>query len=234
MTLTYALIADGGIILAADSQGTDSHQIAEGHESRLIAAYQGTVSKIRSLPNGSAFSIAGNSALVEHLLLEAEHKKLQEITDFIESTLAYSRLFREEFIKLYDEDENPPHCDFLFCGYAGKNGDKDPYIVKLSSRCRFGWNVVAPGKGYGFSGREQHGAVLYLHHRLYSPGMPMESAKCMAYCILAEVADSDNIVGFPIEMAIITKDGVGPFSGFDQYEQKRQSIISAVRAVLKS
>jgi hypothetical protein len=59
LTLTYALIADGGIVLAADSQITREHDVGNG-KSRVVAAYQGKKSKLRTLGNGSAFSVAGN------------------------------------------------------------------------------------------------------------------------------------------------------------------------------
>jgi hypothetical protein len=76
--------------------------------------------------------------------------------------------------------------------------------------------------------------VLYLHHRLYAPHMPIDSAKCLAYCVLSEVADLDNTVGGPIEMAVVAESGVEQFTGFDRYEQKRQRIVDAVRSLIHS
>src|SRR6266849_4512849 len=107
-----------------------------------------------------------------------------------------------------------------------------PQIIKLSSETAFSLNPAATGKGSGFTGSEHHGGVLYLHHRLCSPGMPLDAAKCLAYCILSEVAELDTSVGGPIEMAIVTESGVEPFSGFDAYEEKRQQIVDAVRKLI--
>jgi hypothetical protein len=236
MTLTCALIADRGIILAADSQVTVTHEVFDNGHPRSIATYAGQRSKIRSLRNGSAFSIAGNSGLVDALLAKAELEGIDGTKPFEVTGLQYSRLFRAEYLKAYSESDSRPHCAFLFCGYLGENGRRVPQIVKLSSENVFTWNPVATSKGYGFTGREEHGAVLYLLHRLYSPGMPMDEAKCLAYCILAEVADLDNIVDRPIEMAVLMESGLEPFpeSDFDRYDKKRQQIIQAVRTLILS
>jgi hypothetical protein len=124
-------------------------------------------------------------------------------------------------------------CAFLFCGYIGSGKGAVPQIIKLSSHNTFMWNPVGTGHGYGFTGREQHGGVLYLHHRLYSLQLPLDAAKCLAYCILAEVADLDNSVGGPIEMVVIKPTGVESFTGFDAYEGKRQQVVDALRALVR-
>jgi hypothetical protein len=74
--------------------------------------------------------------------------------------------------------------------------------------------------------------VLYLHHRFYYPWLSKDAGQFLAYCILAEVADSDNIVSGPIEMAIVTEHGVEPFTDFERYERKRQTVVSAVRSLI--
>lgn len=234
MTLTYALIANGGIVLAADSQVTEQHSVVAVGHNRVIATYQGRKSKIRPLPNGSAFTIAGNAGLVDALLTKAELEGLDGTKPFEITVREYGRLFRKEYLELYEHSlDDAPHCAFLFCGYIG-NGKRIPQIVKLSSDTAFTLNPVATSEGYGFTGREEHGAVMYLHHRMYSQGMPMDRAKCLAYCILAEVADLDNIVGGPIEMATVTASGVEPFTDFVVYEQSRQRIAQAVRTLIHS
>jgi hypothetical protein len=234
MTLTYALIADSGIVLAADTQSIQSHNAGDYGDSHLVADYKSKKSKIRTLRNGSAFSIAGNGGLVDALLCEANLQQIDDSEPFNAVVRQYSRFFHDEYFKSYDETWDRPHCDFLFCGYIGANGRKIPQIVKLSSQSGFSWNPVATLEGHGFTGREQHGGALYLHHRIYCEGMPLDSAKCLAYCIVSEVAESDSIVGVPVEMAIVTESGVEMFADFDRYEQKRQRIIEAVRSLIHS
>jgi hypothetical protein len=239
MTLTYALISQGAIVLAADSQRTTRHEVADSHDSRLVAVYKDSTSKIRELPNGAAFSVAGNSVFVDHLLLTAAKGKQSPELDgsrgFISMTVEYSRIFGKEFDRIYpDESQVRPECDFLFCGFEEQNERKILCIVKLSCRLGFSWNIVATEKGYGFSGRAEHGGVLYLHHRFYYPELTKDAGQFLAYCILAEVAESDNMVSGPIEMAIVTEHGVKPFTDFQRYERKRQNIVSAVRSLVRS
>jgi 20S proteasome alpha/beta subunit len=223
MTLTYGLIADGGIILIADSQVTHKHR--DG--SRILGTYENTRSKIRRLANGGAFSIAGNGGFADALLEKA--RTINTNGSFAETVFAYSEVFGRENQRLYGERDLPmrPHADFLFCGYSG---EAVPQIVQLSSQWDFGCNYVATGSGYGFSGAREHGAVMYLHHRFYRPDMPLERAKLLAYCIIAETADLDNTVGGPVEMVIVTKNGVEPFTEEERYEQKRQQFIKQVKA----
>jgi 20S proteasome alpha/beta subunit len=231
MTLTYALIANGGIILAADSQTTYRHEVANFGQPSLVAAYEGKRSKIRTLRNGSAFSIAGNTGLVDWVLAKADSERIDDTKPLDHMVFEYSRLFRAEYLKAYQDTDWRPRCAFLFCGYSGVNGNRAPQIIKLSSENTFMFN---PLEGFGFTGDVEHGALLYLHHRLYSPGLPLDTAKCLAYCILAEVADLDNSVGGPIEMAIVTESGVKPFTEFDRYERKRQQIHETVRSMIHS
>lgn len=230
MTLTYAVIADGAIILAADSQITNEHTV----DSRVIAAYESTRGKIKRLACGGAFSIAGNSAFADALLEKARVAKADKEESFDSTVITHAMLFEAENQRLHGRRSLPlrPHVDFLFCGYTGPRAESVPQIVKLSSQREFGYNHVATGSGYGFSGASEHGAARYLHHRFYRADMSLEQAKLLAYIIVAEVADLDNSVGGPIEMSIITKSGAEPFTDLGHYESRRQSLIQQVRALL--
>jgi 20S proteasome alpha/beta subunit len=235
MTLTYALIAEGGIILAADSQETFQHQVVDGTQFRSLATYTRETSKIRTMGKQSAFTIAGNAGLADFLLTRAESALPIETKSFDEIVFRNSSFFRHEYLKMYGEVDIDcrPHCAFLFCGYE-ENGKKAPRIIRLSSYDTFTCNPVAIGNGYGFTGRTEHGAALYLHHRLYRHGMSLDEAKCLAYCLIAEVATLDNTVGGPIDMVVLTESGVEQFSDFDRYEKKRQQIVQTVRALIRS
>jgi 20S proteasome alpha/beta subunit len=227
MTLTYAMIADGGIILAADSQFTYTHKV----QGNIVGAYEGTTEKIAYLKNGSAFSIAGNRGLVDTLLAKAE--TIDDSMPFEQVVFAYSQLFQKEYQKAYGQSRDwnmRVHADFLFCGYLKVNGKAIPQIIKLASGFDFGYNPMT--RGFAFTGEERHGGVLYLHHRFYRDGIPLEKAKLLGYCILKEVADLDTSVGGPIEIAIITENEAKPLTDLAKYEQKRQEIISKVGLML--
>jgi 20S proteasome alpha/beta subunit len=235
MTLTYALIADGGIILAADSQVTHTHSVPDplGHGRRVVGTYEGTHSKIRRIEKDSAFSVAGNLGLVNTLLARADNAGISPKKQFEELVKGYASAFCEV---LFDERlQLAPRIEaaFLFCGYIGPPESRHPQIVKLDSAANFNYNPITD-EGFAFTGSEEHGAVLYLHHRFYRPRMPLEQAKLLAYCIVAEVADQDNSVGGPIEVEVITPNGSQALrdSDIEKYEQARQSLIAKVRATL--
>lgn len=72
MTLTYAVIADGGIVLCADSQVTHTHKDPRG---RVIGTYEGRQGKIRRFGGDRfAFSMAGNSGFLDALLAQVDPK----------------------------------------------------------------------------------------------------------------------------------------------------------------
>jgi 20S proteasome alpha/beta subunit len=225
MTFTYAVIADGGIVLCADSQVTHTHQ--DG--SKVIGTYEGRRGKIRRLGNRFAFSMAGNGGLIDTLLAQVGERDAEGLS-FDEVVFRYWMAFRE-----YCHDKHPlPDAAFLFCGYAkGRGEERIPQIVKLDVRNEFGWEPIAV-QGYAATGAAEHGAAYYLHHRLYRDGMPLEQAKLLAYCAAAEVADLDNSVGGPIEMEIITPDGSrrASHSELEKYEKARQELIARVRSFL--
>lgn len=234
MTLTYALIADGGIILAADSQITHTHLVPDsmGEGRQVVGTYEGTHSKIKRLGN-SAFSVSGNSGLVNTLLARAENSGIKPTQPFEKLVKDYGNAFCE--VQFNERLQLAPRIEaaFLFCGYIGPPKNKRPQIVKLDSAANFNYNPITD-EGFAFTGAKEHGAVLYLHHRFYRPRMPLEQAKLLGYCIVAEVADQDNSVGGPIEIEIITPKGSWPMrdSEIEKYEQARQSLVAKVRATL--
>lgn len=223
MTITYALAAETGIVLAADSERTFTHQgVRESDDAHYVAGtYASKFNKIRILPGYCALSIAGSSGLAQALLADIGSVEIGDSPAF----LAYQQKIQDEFLKLYNDDqgEDHPRCDFLLVGYYRQ----DPYICKLSRDDRFTLNL---SDGFGFTGRENHGAALYLHHRLARQNMPLEEAKKLAYLILAEVAEMDNMCGKPIEM-VVAKPGIIEKVGQDElnsYEQTRLHIGEAL------
>lgn len=228
MTLSYAVIADGGIVLAADSQITYTHSVPEFEASRVVGTYEGLQSKIRRLGNHSAFSFSGNRGLVTTLLARAELVGVDASQNFEKLVKQYGNVFSEVLVNERIQI-SPIDAAFLFCGYIGEGVNKRPQIVKLDSRAGFNYNAMT-GQGFAFTGAESHGGVLYLHHRFYRPGMPLEQAKLLVYCMVAEVADQDNSVGGPIEMEIVTPACSGPLldSDIKKYEKVRQKLIATV------
>lgn len=232
MTLTYAVIAKGGIVLAADSQCTATHQL----EGSVFGTYLSEQGKIKVLANGAAFSIAGNAGLLTDLLSRASIAEVYRETPFCDMVRSYSQALAAEYIKVYpDVDNRPPSCELLFCGYQKdprNTGVKIPKIIKLNSWNHFCWNALATGCGYGFSGSKYHGAALYLQHRCYSENINLENAKCLAYCVVREVADMDSTVGGRIEMVVVTESGIEQFDGEKRYESRRKKLGNALKSAL--
>ena len=230
MTFTYALVADSGVVLAADSELTYTHSATEDFvgEPFVIGTFQSKTHKIKRLPNGIAFSVAGNQGLIERLLSAID---TEVNLSFMEAILQFHRALHEEYEKMYPENEaGQLHCDFLFAGYqSSANRKAEPLLAKLSSRDRFSLNFPA---WFDFTGRQYHGAALYLHHRLASEGMPLEAAKRLVYCVLAEVAMLDNMCGTPIEMVVVTSDGIAnvPQAELEGYEETRKRVVDALQA----
>jgi 20S proteasome alpha/beta subunit len=232
MTLSYAAIADGGIVLAADSQITYTHRVPEFESSRVVGTYKGLQSKIRRLGNHSAFSFAGNRGLVDTLLAKAELAGIDPTKSFEELVKLYGNVFCE--VQVSERIQLPAiDAAFLFCGYIGRGKDRHPQIVKLDSRLGFSYNAITD-QGFAFTGAAEHGGVLYLHHRFYRPRMPVEQAKLLVYCVVAEVAAQDNSVGGPIEMEIITPHGSEALSESDiaRYEKVRRKLIATAAKTL--
>jgi len=231
MTLSYALIADGGIVLAVDSQVTYTHKILSPTESRIVSTYQGKTGKLLWLPNGSACSIAGNRGLADTLLAKVPSAETDTTEPFDEMVQRYSAVFKQEYENTYNTEQRPDAA-FLFCGYVKQNGKHIPRIIKLAGDTWFVPNPAATGGGFGFAGDKEHGGLLYLHHRFYKDSMPLERAKLLAYCIVAEVAEMSNTVGGPIEMTVVTESGAQPFTDLEGYERKRQALLEKVRSFL--
>ena len=112
-----------------------------------------------------------------------------------------------------------------------------PARVILHSRTNFSYDDVARREP-AWTGQTEHGAALYLHHRFYPHNkdtlLPLEQAKLLAYCVVAEVAEMDNGVGGPIEMELITPQSSRPLteSEIDRYKQARQRLVASVRSFL--
>jgi hypothetical protein len=227
MTLTYAVIADGGIVLCADSQVTHTHQ----ERGRVIGTYEGRQGKIRRFGGDRfAFSMAGNSGFLDALLAQVDPKV--ESRSFEECVWGYRTAFLKYRREKYPDGHPFPDAVFLFCGYAEtESGKVLPELAKLDVANDFMWNPII-GTGSAASGSTEHGAMYYLHHRFYREGMPLEQAKLLAYCAVAEVADQDNSVGGPIEMEVITTEGSGPMTDIDKYERARQELIGQTRFLL--
>lgn len=233
MTFTYAVIADSGIVLCADSQLMHAHTDQFGN---VIGTYEGRRGKIRRLGNGFAFSIAGNAGLVDTLLSEVDESQVEKLESFEQAVQVYQAAFRAFLDKKYGEQRLEVRqfgVAFLFCGFVIRHGKSLPQIVKLDITADFVWNPIT-GRDCAATGTERHGAAYYLHHRFYREGMPLEQAKLLAYCTAKEVADLDNSVGGPIEMEVITEEGSRALTDGEirKYEKARQKLIGNVGSYL--
>jgi hypothetical protein len=159
MTLTYALIADGGIILAADSQVTHTHRIPTMEGPRIVGTYEGKKSKIRRLGNHCVFSMSGNAGLANTLLARAELAGIDSSESFETLVKEYGNVFAEVYFN--ERVQLAPRIDvaFLFCGYIGRSEEKRPQIVKLDSNMNFNYNAITD-EGFAFTGEEKHGGAI--------------------------------------------------------------------------
>ncbi len=133
VTFTYAVIADGGIILCADSQVTHTHRATSG---QVIGTYEGQRSKIRRIRGQFAFSIAGNAGLADTLLAHIDQKRIGTAPGFEEVVEVYQQAFRKIVKKHYRDPEQRKQAAqlgvaFLFCGFADIGGRGVPQIAKL-------------------------------------------------------------------------------------------------------
>lgn len=227
MTFTYAVIADGGIVLVADSQVTHTHSDQRGG---VIGTYKGRQGKIRRIGR-FAFSISGKSGLIDTLLAGVDETEVARLGSFDEIVRTYQRAFQQVLSDKYPDAEQRLQVRnfgvaFLFCGFTKQT---IPQVVKLDIAGDFLWDPIT-GRSMAATGAKSHGAAYYLHHRLYREGMPLEQAKLLAYCAAAEVADQDNSVGGPIEVEVITPDGSHAMTEEDinKYEAARQEIVNKV------
>jgi len=231
MTFTYAVIADGGIVLAADSQMTHSHSDHFG----VIGTYEGCRGKIKRIGTQFAFSIAGNGGLADTLLGEVNRASIDRLHSFKEIVKAYEDAMARELNRLYPRELPLAFRDtaFLFCGYVPGFAKPVPQVVKLSSELRMSQNPIT-GRDMAATGAMRHGAAYYLHHRFYQEGLPLEQAKLLAYCTAAEVAEQDNSVGGPIEMELITPEGSRALTEEEirKYEKARRELVGKVRSYL--
>ena len=155
------------------------------------------------------------------------------VVGFDEIVTDYRKIFVAEWDEQFSRTDEPIDVAFVFCGYVTGGKKVFPKIVKLESRGRFTYNPIT-SRGFASSGRTEHGAALYIHHRFYreDPLMPLVQAKLLAYCIASEVAEFDNIVGGPIEMEVITPQGSGPLRDLKRFERARQEILDSTRSLL--
>jgi len=220
MTFTYAVIADTGIVLVADTQVTYTHRNSIGGTD---GTYEGRRSKLRFVGKHSVFSVAGNGGLVDTLIGAAEQAGCHD-KEFGPATDAYHKVFLEIYNAKYAGRLQRLDATFLFCGYVDGAAGPKPQIIKLDMAGGFEYNPIY-GSGWASSGSEKHGAALYLHHRLYEDNLPLERAKFLAYLVATEVAEQDTSVGGPIEMVVVTPKGTTRIKNTKKYQAGRRDFI---------
>jgi hypothetical protein len=159
MTFTYAVIADAGIVLCADSQMVHTHSDQFG---RVIGTYEGRRSKIRRIGRRFAYSICGNGGLVDTLLAEVNEADA-ETMEFEAMVAMYMDAFQKVFIEKYrgrDQVINARRLGvvFLFCGFIVRYGKQIPRVIKLDVANDFSWLPIT-GRDYASTGQESHGAA---------------------------------------------------------------------------
>jgi 20S proteasome alpha/beta subunit len=115
MTFTYAVIADGGIVLAADSQVTYEHN----DEHNVFGTYEGCRGKIKRIGTRFAFSIAGNGGVADELIASVDPSSIDKLASFEDVVQDYETTMRRKFLNLYSSGAplSGFQVAFLFCGY---------------------------------------------------------------------------------------------------------------------
>ncbi len=230
MTFTYAIIAEGKIVLVADSRENYSQRNELGE---ITGNFRGERSKIQRFGKNLTFSVAGNIGVVDTLLEKVAQESIDPESCFEKIAEAYQRVFREEYGRTYG-GLTGPRAAFLLCGYISGGGRRTPQIRKLESANHFQPDLKT-GSGAFSTGATQHGAALFLHYRFGQKKLTLPQAKLLAYSLVAEVADQDETVGRPIEMKVIESAGSHEIDSVElkKLDSARREIAARIQSGLK-
>jgi|HubBroStandDraft_5_1064220.scaffolds.fasta_scaffold196904_1 hypothetical protein len=132
MTLTYTIIADGGIVVGADSQVTHTHTVEgpQGHFS-TAGVYSGAVNKIRTLKNGWRFHNRWKRRDSRGHAGETQRHGLDEGESFEDVAKAYCDLFKREYHSKYPNSTGAPASSCF-----ADTPDQGKLATHKSSNCR--------------------------------------------------------------------------------------------------
>lgn len=230
MTFTYAIIAEGRIVLVADSRENYPQRNELGE---IIGSFRGERSKIHKVGKNLTFSVAGNIGVIDTLLEKVAQKGIDSKLSFNELAEAYQNVFQEEYDRIY-RNFIGPRAAFLLCGYLSGGGRQTPQIRKLESANGFQPDLKT-GSGAFSTGAIQHGAALFLHYRFGQKKLTLAQAKLLAYSLVAEVAKQDETIGPPIEMEVIEAAGSNAVDSVElkKLDSARRKITASIQSSLK-
>ncbi len=200
MTLTVALTARDGIVMATDSRGTVG-------DPRGLTAISDDAVKLFGL-GACGLTTAGASELGAALLDELQKAGLGQFPD-IDLAAAQIRpkcaaLYQEWFGQIPPKER--PAVMFTLAGYRSpRSAAPRPLTYMLVSPNNFA-PMLFESKPC-LAGVPQY--AVYLVHRYYDATIDLERAKSLAEYLITETASQDPKVGGPVQMATIT-----PSSGF--------------------
>jgi 20S proteasome alpha/beta subunit len=202
MTLTVCIIAQDGIVLAADTRSTVG-------DPRTQTAINEPVKKIFPIGKHIGIGVAGDSGLALTIIDEFLREKLHSGE---ESIYEVTKRFRLKCVNSYNEwfphltPDNRPALEVVIAGYthSERPEDQKPEIYTLSSSYNF-----APLKNAtGFDAIGLPRLAHYLLNTLYRPEIDVENAAQLAAFTIEETASQDAKVGSEVQLSTFsnTKD----------------------------
>lgn len=223
MTVVVAVRCPDGVVLATDSQGTS--QLPGNIPVKLPAK------KIERLGKHVAYGGTGGQGAGQrvHAALEAQASKMSatksaaEIANVIRQTVnPLQKQIRQEWVEL--PNTQPESWGAIFCGWS-KDG---PWIFEIDpgGPSQFHDPFAATGSGHPLA----HTALISVAH--FKVGQQsLEGAKAIAYRAIENTCSSAAYgVGMPVQMAIMTKDGIEEINHGDAKHTELSDLIDLWKA----
>lgn len=203
MTVILALSCADGVVLAADSQATESD----------MTRFE--VDKIFELTERIIWAGSGSSAIISELNAEFIKNKshFESAVKFGVPLAKYARPVLDKhyssWIAVPGKNNIPPSTSLIACGVRS---DGTPWIMELSDNCQVtdysdrGFHAIGSG-----STMAQVAAALSSHYDL--PGKPIPFGQLVAYRSLNAVIETSAYgVGHPIKIWTVTAEGIAQVS----------------------
>jgi 20S proteasome alpha/beta subunit len=207
MTLLVGLVANDGIVMAADSRGTFG-------DPRGITAQNDAQQKANILSPKVAALVAGTGALgdlvldeVKVLVAQAGEVTATPVMNVLRSTVKarYDDWFRSvpaiqpQQLAATGQVAQRPDLAFVV---GGHEVDGMPRLFQLASQFDFAPMVV--NHGFAVAGVAQY--ALYLLNRLYQKNRSLSDLTALAVYVITETASQDGKVGGPVRVVVLRPD----------------------------
>lgn len=201
MTVVIALRCSDGLIVASDSQGTESGSAV--HETT-----RHQVRKVYCVGERAAWGASGLASVITDLgpKLDGVHRSIAQTSDpcstYVAPVRQVLKTHYDRYLEMPDgQRSSSPASSFLAAGYGKED---EPYIVEVDPNCtasrydELGFHSI--GSGAAFARMAQ---ALMAHFRVRES--PLSHGLLVAYRVLDAVIHTSAFgVGGPIQMAVVT------------------------------